>query len=147
MAEFKFRDVSDKANRKTSKRSKRFRSYKVRASLGSPSSAWIKRTQKGKRIENGFPAPGMAYDDVLEVSRLTEVLLKGGDVSKVASPSKAAKRYIMRFSRDNKGSHAAENLYHRVNKQLVLMNRGENHPTSASVKLYRDLMSDKASAE
>ena len=147
MAEFKFREASDRTSRKTSKRSRRFKSYKVKASLGAPSSARIKRTHKGKLIEIGFSVPGMAYDDVLEVSRLTEVLLKGGDVSKVASPSKVAKRYVMRFSKDNKGGNAAENLYHRVNKQLVQMNRGENHPTLASIKLYRELMSDKASAE
>lgn len=147
MTEFKFREASGKANRKASKRSWRVRSYKARASLKAPSSAQGKRAQKKKRVDIRFPAPGMAYDDVLEVSRLTEVLLKGGDVAKVASPSKVAKQYVMRFNRDNNSSHAAKNLYHRVNKKLVLMNKGENFPTSASVKLYNALMSDKTSTE
>lgn len=147
MAEFRYRKTSGNANSRTSKRSKRARSHKVKASADLPRSAWIKKTQTGKRLGIVFPAPGMAYDDVLEVSRLTEVLLKGGDISTIVSPSKAAKRYVMQFSRDNKGIHATENLYRLVNKKLVQMNRGENQPTSQSVKLYKALMSDKASTD
>lgn len=95
-------------------------------------------------LESGIKLPVMPYDDILEVSRLTEELLMGHDISHFDSPSKAAKSYVQNFSKRNKENRATEAMYNKVNKRIVMMNRGSALITDNSKKLYRALMDEES---
>lgn len=142
MAKLKVYGTPNGARYKAYRRAKRAHAYKMSSVLGSASNSSTKHRQSDRTATMCFPMRAMTYEDVLEVSRLTEVLLKGGDISQIPSNSRTAKDFVMNVRRANKGMGSVEKLYNQVNKRLVLMNKGENHPNLASVKLYNELMSD-----
>ena len=73
--------------------------------------------------------------------------MQGHDITHMSSSSQNAKRYVLAFSKANKGKHATQMMYNNVNRRLVEMNSRINSPTVDSEKLYRELMSEDVYSE